>query len=146
MVCPLTTPLANLRVLTCLPEKAKSIIRKSRLAAGATQAKSVNDGLIPRPPGRQIRDFNIFEEMKAKGRVEISKETYKKLIVSQLDGPAYHSMLTFGDRVPSILLSSPLHLTWIYHLENRTWWRLQRYMHMYVSPSNILTQFNESSL
>jgi len=47
-----------------------------------TRARSTNDELIPKPHGRRSRDFNIFEEMKAEGRVEINKDTYNNLIVS----------------------------------------------------------------
>ena len=68
--------------MTCSPEKAKSIIRKNKSTTVATQAKHTNDSLIPLPHGRRSCDFNIFNEMKADGRVEITYETYTKLIVS----------------------------------------------------------------
>ena len=48
----------------------------------STRAKSTSDELIPKPPGRRSRDFNIFEEMKAEGRIEIDKDMYNRLTVS----------------------------------------------------------------
>jgi hypothetical protein len=76
------SPLADRQLLTCSSEKAKSIIRNNK----QTQAKSANVSLIPKPPGRRSRDFNIFDEMKANGKVKITKATYKNLIVSRLGG------------------------------------------------------------
>ncbi|KAF9781750.1 hypothetical protein BJ322DRAFT_1111676 [Thelephora terrestris] len=58
-------------------EKAKSIIRSNK---ATTDAQSANAELIPQPSGRRSRDFNIFEEMQYKGKVEVSKETYNSLI------------------------------------------------------------------
>ncbi|KAF9790555.1 hypothetical protein BJ322DRAFT_1037177, partial [Thelephora terrestris] len=58
-------------------EKAKSIIRSNK---ATTNAQSANAELIPKPSGRRSRDFNILEEMRYKGKVEVSKETYNSLI------------------------------------------------------------------
>jgi hypothetical protein len=79
------TPFRKYTLLTHLSDKVKSIIRKNQ-STMSTQAKSTNNGLIPKPPGRRSRDFNIFDEMKADGKVEIDKETYNNLIVSSLNG------------------------------------------------------------
>jgi hypothetical protein len=76
------TPSSNVQLLISLPEKAKTTIQNN--ATSATQAKSVKDGLIPKPPGRRSRDFNIFEEMN-KHHVKISKDTYNNMIVSRLE-------------------------------------------------------------
>ena len=84
MVC-LTMAPWPIYLLTRLPEKAKTIIRKNKMTT-VTRARGTNKGLIPKPPGRRSRDFNIFEEMKAGGRVEINKDTYNNLIVSRLIG------------------------------------------------------------
>ncbi|KAF9791034.1 hypothetical protein BJ322DRAFT_1104689 [Thelephora terrestris] len=58
-------------------DKAKSIIRSMK---ATSQAKSVQDELIPKPAGRRSRDFNIFEEMQHEGKVTIDKDTYNNLI------------------------------------------------------------------
>jgi hypothetical protein len=69
----------NVPSLTNSLEKAKSIIRSNK---ATTNAQSANAELIPKPSGRRSRDFNILEEMRYKGKVEVSKETYNSLIVS----------------------------------------------------------------
>jgi len=77
---------ASRRLLTILMNssgKAKVIIHNNK---ATTNAKSVNTGLIPKPPGRRSRDFNLFDAMNVKDRVKLDKATYKGLIVS-LPGP-----------------------------------------------------------
>ena len=62
-------------------EKAKSIIRKGKTL---TQAKNTNAKLVPKPAGRRSRNFNIFEAMNSRPDiVQVSKATYKNLIVSR---------------------------------------------------------------
>ena len=61
-------------------EKAKSIIRARKTSA---KAKNMNDDLILRPPGRHSRDYNIQVEMGAGGKVDLTEETYGKLLVSE---------------------------------------------------------------
>ena len=61
-------------------EKAKSIIHASKTR---TKAKNTNDDLILRPPGRHFRDYNVQAEMKAGGKVDLTEETYGKLLVSK---------------------------------------------------------------
>ncbi|KAF9643472.1 hypothetical protein BDM02DRAFT_3132408 [Thelephora ganbajun] len=58
-------------------DKAKSIIHENR---STTEARSTNVGLIPKPCGRRSCDFKIYDEMQVKGKVKISKNTYKNLI------------------------------------------------------------------
>jgi hypothetical protein len=61
-----------------LPEKAKSLIQKAKLA------KSAAAELVPKPRGRRSRDFNIFDAMNAyPERVQVTKASYNNLIVSQ---------------------------------------------------------------
>ena len=64
-----------------LPDKAKTIIRNNK---AQVKAKGVKEGLIPKPVGRRSRDFNIFDEMQADGKIEVTKDTYNNLIVSRL--------------------------------------------------------------
>jgi hypothetical protein len=66
--------------LTRFSDKAKSIIRSMK---ATSQAKSIQDELIPKPAGRRSRDFNIFEEMQHEGKVTINKDMYNNLIVSR---------------------------------------------------------------
>jgi hypothetical protein len=80
------TPVGSERLLITPTAKSKSIIQKLK---SPTQAKSVKKALIPKPPGRPSRDFNIFEKMKHEGEVEISKDTYNNIIVSRPGGFAY---------------------------------------------------------
>ena len=62
-------------------EKAKRIIRdnKSATAAKSTCAKPP---MIPRPRGRASRDYNVYDEMQVKDRIEFDKGMYNNIIVS----------------------------------------------------------------
>jgi len=59
--------------------KAKVVIHNNK---GTTNAKSINTGLIPKPPGCCSCDFNLFKAMNVKDSVKLDKVTYKGLIVS----------------------------------------------------------------
>ena len=61
-------------------EKAKSIIHARKTMA---KAKNLNNDLILRPPGRHSHDYNIQAEMGASGKVDLTEETYGKLLVSE---------------------------------------------------------------
>jgi hypothetical protein len=74
-------PVSQQQILTSPPDKAKNIIRSKKTTV---QAKNAGEGLIKKPHGRRSRDYNILEEMRSGGRVEISKDKYNNLIVSKV--------------------------------------------------------------
>ena len=69
-----------MKPLIHLLDKVKTIIYSNK---ALIKAKSVSQGLIPRPGGRHSCDFSIFDEMQADGKIEVTKDTYKNLIVSR---------------------------------------------------------------